>query len=210
MIPFIWATYVSSRPKSVSKVTRGIWIKLQGLRLKRTRPRVAKTNRRIVNLSEAQRLLMLPGPTNVPSRVMRAMLKPLIGHRGPEFKKLHVDVLTKVKQVFETSGDLYILTASGTGATECALQNITDNGDKIIVNVNGFFSERLSEAISAYGGQPIIVGSPWGKAPGLEDFRNALTAHPEAKALAVVYNETSTGVTARCIDELGELCRKNG
>ncbi len=162
-----------------------------------------------MELSEAQRLLMLPGPTNVPPRVMRAMLKPLIGHRGPEFKKLHVDVLEKIKKVFETKGDLYILTASGTGATECALQNITDNGDKIIVNVNGFFSERLSEAISAYGGQPIIVSSPWGKAPNIEDFRNALKAHPEAKALTVVYNETSTGVTARCLRELGELCREN-
>ncbi len=153
---------------------------------------------------------MLPGPTNVPPRVMREMLKPLIGHRGPEFKKLHVEILEKIKKVFETKGDLYILTASGTGATECALQNITDNGDKIIVNVNGFFSERLSEAISAYGGQPIIVDSPWGKAPGIEDFRKSLKAHPDAKALAVVYNETSTGVTARCMDELGELCSDNG
>ncbi len=118
-------------------------------------------------MSEAQKLLMLPGPTNVPPRVMRAMLKPLIGHRGPEFKKLHQDILEKTKKVFETKRDLYILTASGTGATECALQNIIDDGDKIIVNVNGFFSERLSEAITAYGGRPITVESPWGKAPRL-------------------------------------------
>ncbi len=160
-------------------------------------------------MSEAQRLLMLPGPTNVPPRVMRAMLKPLIGHRGPEFKKLHGEVLEKTKKVFETGGDLYILTASGTGATECALQNMTDEGDKIIVNVNGFFSERLSEAITAYGGEPIIVNSSWGMAPRIEDFQKALKAHPDAKVVAVVYNETSTGVTARCMDKLGELCRDN-
>jgi len=160
-------------------------------------------------LSEAQKLLMLPGPTNVPPRVMRAMLKPLIGHRGPEFKKLHQDVLEKTKKVFETKKDLYILTASGTGATECALQNIIDDGDKIIVNVNGFFSERLSEAITAYGGRPITVDSPWGKAPRIEDFRKALKAHPDAKALAVVYNETSTGVTVRCMEELGKMCMDN-
>src|SRR5216683_3212970 len=152
---------------------------------------------------------MLPGPTNVPPRVMRAMLKPLIGHRGPEFKKLHQDVLEKTKKVFETKKDLYILTASGTGATECALQNLIDDGDKIIVNVNGFFSERLSEAITAYGGQPITVESPWGKAPRIEDFRKALKAHPDAKALAVVYNETSTGVTVRCMEELGKMCMDN-
>ncbi len=149
---------------------------------------------------------MLPGPTNVPPRVMRAMMKPLIGHRGPEFKQLHAEVLGKTKKVFETRGDLFILTSSGTGATECALQNITDDGDKVIVNVNGFFSERLSEAIRAYGGKPVIISSPWGKAPQIEDFQKALTTNPDAKAVACVYNETSTGVTIRCVEELGELC----
>ncbi len=149
---------------------------------------------------------MLPGPTNVPPRVMRAMLKPLMGHRGPEFKELHSRVLEKAKRIFETKGDLFILTSSGTGATECALQNITDHGDKIIVNVNGFFSERLSEAIKAYGGIPIVLNSDWGKAPRLEDFRKTLKANPDAKALAVIYNETSTGVTVRSLQEVGKLC----
>ena len=152
---------------------------------------------------------MLPGPTNVPPRVMRAMMKPLIGHRGPEFKKLHVEVVDKVKKVFETKQDLYILTASGTGSTECALQNITEAGDKIIVNVNGFFSERLGEAITAYGGKPVLVNSPWGKAPTVEDFRKEIQANPDAKAVAVVYNETSTGATARSLENLGKICRDN-
>jgi aspartate aminotransferase-like enzyme len=157
-------------------------------------------------LSETQKLLMLPGPTNVPPRVMRAMIKPLMGHRGPEFKDFFNKLLAKTKKVFETRGDLFILTSSGTGSTEAALQNITDDGDKIIVNVNGFFSERLSEAIKAYGGRPVVLGSEWGKAPRLEDFEKTVKANPEAKALAVVYNETSTGVTVRALEELGELC----
>src|SRR6266852_778829 len=152
---------------------------------------------------------MLPGPTNVPPRVMRAMIKPLMGHRGPDFKEVLSQAINKTKKVFETRQDLFILTASGTGATECALQNIIDDGDKIIVNVNGFFSERLSEAITAYGGRPINVDSPWGKAPRIEDFRKALKAHPDAKAIAVVYNETSTGVTVRCMEELGKMCTDN-
>src|SRR2546429_8152120 len=149
---------------------------------------------------------MLPGPTNVPPRVMRAMLKPLIGHRGPEFKQLMSQVLTKTKKVFETKGDLFVLTTSGTGATECALQNITDDGDKIMVNVNGFFSERLGEAINAYGGHPLVVNSEWGNAPRTDDFRKIIKANPDTKALAVVYNETSTGVTVRSLQELGKLC----
>ncbi len=149
---------------------------------------------------------MLPGPTNVPSRVMRAMLRPLMGHRGPDFKEVHTQALEKTKKIFETKGDLFILTSSGTGSTECAMQNIIDDGDKIIVNVNGFFSERLSEAIHAYGGKPIVIGSEWGKAPKLEDFKKILKANPDAKALAVIYNETSTGVTVRALQDLGELC----
>ncbi|TMI60992.1 aminotransferase class V-fold PLP-dependent enzyme, partial [Candidatus Bathyarchaeota archaeon] len=110
-------------------------------------------------MSESQRLLMLPGPTNVPPRVMRAMMKPLIGHRGPEFKELFHRTLDQTKKVFETKGDLVILTSSGTGATECALQNVTDDGDEIIVTVNGCFSERLREAIKSYGGKPVVVGA---------------------------------------------------
>jgi aspartate aminotransferase-like enzyme len=137
---------------------------------------------------------------------MRAMLKPLIGHRGPEFKQVMAQVLAKTKKVFETKKDLFILTASGTGATECALQNITDDGDKIIVNVCGFFSERLAEAVKNYGGSPITIDSEWGKAPRTEDFRKALEANPDAKAIAVVYNETSTGVTVRSLQEIGKLC----
>ena len=149
---------------------------------------------------------MLPGPTNVPPRVMRAMMKPLIGHRGPEFKELYHRTLDQTKKVFETKGDLVILTSSGTGATECALQNVTDDGDEIIVTVNGFFSERLSEAVKSYGGKPVIVGADWGKAPRIEQLERAIKEHPKAKALAFVYNETSTGVTVRCLQQLGELC----
>src|SRR6266487_1129170 len=151
---------------------------------------------------------MLPGPTNVPPRVMRAMIKPLMGHRGPDFKEILSQVISKTKKVFQTKEDLFILTTSGTGATECALQNITDDGDKIIVNVNGFFSERLAEAIKAYGGQPLVVSSEWGKAPRTEDFRKIIKANPDAKALAVVYNETSTGVTVRSLQEIGKLCEE--
>src|SRR5438132_291015 len=121
---------------------------------------------------------MLPGPTNVPPRVMRAMLKPLVGHRGPEFKELFNKLLGKTKKVFETKGDMFILTSSGTGATEAALQNITDDDDKIIVNVNGFFSERLGEAIKAYGGRPIVLSSEWGKAHRVEDSQSLLLARP--------------------------------
>jgi aspartate aminotransferase-like enzyme len=138
------------------------------------------------------------------------MLKPLIGHRGPEFKQLHSRVLEKTKKVFETKGDLFILTSSGTGATECALQNTVDPGDKVAVTVNGFFSERLFEAIAAYGGKPIAIKSEWGRAARMGDIERTLKANPDTKILAVVYNETSTGATIRCMEELSEVCSDKG
>src|SRR3989475_7278943 len=123
---------------------------------------------------------MLPGPTNVPPRVMRAMMKPLIGHRGPEFKELYHRTLDQTKKVFETKGDLIILTSSGTGATECALQNVTGDGDEIIVTVNGFFSERLSEAIKSYGGEPSNCPCGLGQGPRNETIGRSLEGQPKA------------------------------
>src|SRR3989442_4996343 len=137
---------------------------------------------------------------------MMANLKQIIGHSVQEFKELFNKLLGNTKKVYEKKGDMFILTSSGTGATEAALQNITDDGDKIIVNVNGFFSERLGEAIKAYGGTPVVLGSEWGKAPRDEDFEKIAKAIPDAKALAVVYNETSTGVTVRALERLGAMC----
>src|SRR5207245_11156458 len=88
-------------------------------------------------------------------------------------------------------------------------KNVTDDGDERIVTVNGFCSERLSEAIKSYGGKPVSVGADWGKAPHIEQLERAMKEHPKAKALAFVYNETSTGVTVRCLQQLGELCADN-
>src|SRR5438445_13112395 len=113
---------------------------------------------------------MLPGPTNVPPRVMRAMIKPLMGHRGPDFKEILSQVISKTKKVFQTKEDLFVLTTSGTGATECALQKLIDEGDTIIGNGNGFFSERLAEAIKAYGGQPWADSAECGTALRTEEF----------------------------------------
>src|SRR5260370_26491795 len=134
---------------------------------------------------------MLPGPTNVPPRVMRAMIKPLMGHRGPDFKEVLSQAINKTKKVFQTKEDLFILTTSGTGATECALQNIIDDGDKIIVNVNGFFSERLAEAIKAYGGNPPVGNSKRGKAPPAPHLRQDIHGEPPEKTLARGHNATS-------------------
>jgi len=152
---------------------------------------------------------MLPGPTNVPTRVMRAMLRPMINHRGPEFKELYAKILENVKYVFQTKGDVVILTASGTGGVECAISNIVQGANKILVPVYGFFGERLRDNILAMGGKPVEIHIEWGKAVTMDMIEDAVKKDKDIKAIALVYNETSTGTKTNCLKEIGEFCDKH-
>ncbi|RLI15768.1 MAG: aminotransferase [Candidatus Hecatellales archaeon] len=154
-------------------------------------------------------LLMIPGPTNTPERIMKAMERPIINHRGPAFHSLYKSILENLKYAFQTVNDVFPLTASGTGGVECAVGNIIAPGDKIITAHFGVFGERLREAAVRFGGKPIDVSAEWGEAPSLERVKEALDENPDVKAIATVYNETSTGVTWRVIQELGKLSRQH-
>ena len=153
---------------------------------------------------------MLPGPTNVPSRVMRAMAKPVINHRGPEFRELHRRIIDNLKYVFETKGDVFVLTASGTGGVECAIRNILSNGDKVAVPVNGVFSERLRNAVTAFGGKGVDIPIEWGSAATPANVDDLFEKQKDIKGFAVVYNETSTGATTRKLMEIGKICHDHG
>lgn len=152
---------------------------------------------------------MLPGPTNVPARVMRAMLKPIINHRGPEFKELYARILENVRYVFQTKGDVTILTASGTGGIECAVSNIVQGANKILVPICGFFGERLRDNIIAMGGKPVEIPVEWGKSVTMDQIEDAVKRDRDIKAIALVYNETSTGTKINCLKEIGEFCNNN-
>jgi len=158
---------------------------------------------------EKKRLIMLPGPTNVPERVMQAMLKPIINHRGPEFEALHDSITPNLKYVFQTKQDAFVLTSSGTGAVECAISNITNPGDKIIVPVSGYFSERVKEKILRHRGKPIEIPIKWGKAPTAQQIEQVIRKEKNVKALAIVHNETSTGATVRDLPQLGETTKEH-
>ena len=96
-------------------------------------------------------LVMLPGPTNVPARVMNAMLSPIINHRSDDFRTLYRSVVDKTQRVFQTANDIVILTASGTGAVEASVINLVKKGDNIIIPVNGEFGSRLADLIDSGG-----------------------------------------------------------
>jgi len=160
-------------------------------------------------VTEEKHLIMLPGPTNVPDRVMQAMLKPIINHRGPEFEALFDSISPNLKYVFQTKQDAFVLTCSGTGAVECAISNITNPGDKIIIPVFGYFSERVKEKILRHRGKPIEIPINWGKAPTAEQIEQTIKKEKNIKAVAVVHNETSTGVTMRDLAQIGEITKEH-
>ena len=155
-------------------------------------------------------LVMLPGPTNVPNRVMNAMLAPIINHRSQDFRILYKSLVEKIKKTFQTSNDIILLTTSGTGAVEASVVNLIKKGDKAIVPVSGEFGSRLADLIDSWGGKAIRVPSPYGENPPYEKIEEAFDQNKDTKAIYAVYNETSTGTTIRYMDKLGKLCSKNG
>jgi len=156
-----------------------------------------------------RKLIMLPGPTNVPDRVMHAMIKPIIGHRGAEFHALYEEITENLKYVFQTQNDVFVLSCSGTGGVECAVSNLVNPGEKVIVPVFGVFSRRLAEKVRRRGGVPMELSLPLGTAPRASEIKEIVEKEPDAKAIFLVYNETSTGVTVRELPEIGKIAREN-
>lgn len=141
--------------------------------------------------------LQIPGPTNVPERVLRAIDSPTIDHRGPEFQRLGHDVLAGMKQVFQTEGAVVIFPASGTGAWEAALVNTLSAGDKVLMVETGQFATLWFNMAKKLGLVPEFIPGDWrhGADAAAIEARLAEDRNHEIKAVCVVHNETSTGVT---------------
>jgi alanine-glyoxylate transaminase/serine-glyoxylate transaminase/serine-pyruvate transaminase len=143
--------------------------------------------------------LQIPGPTNVPERVLRAIDSPTIDHRGPEFQRLGQEVLAGLKHVFKTKGTVIIFPASGTGAWEAALVNTLSPGDKVLMYETGHFATLWNGMAKRLGIVPEFIAGDWrhGADPAAIEARLAADKKHEIKAVCVVHNETSTGATSR-------------
>lgn len=142
--------------------------------------------------------LQIPGPTNTPLPILSALSIPTIDHRGPEFQKLGKDVLERVKLVFRTEHPVIIYPASGTGAWEAALVNTLSPGDKVLMFQTGWFATLWSKMAGKLGIAAEFLEGDWrsgADANRIEQHLRADTAHA-IKAVCVVHNETSTGVTS--------------
>src|SRR5918998_1605324 len=142
--------------------------------------------------------LQIPGPTNVPDRVLRAMDRAVIDHRGPEFGAMVKALLPDVAKVFKSEqGKVVLYPSSGTGAWEAALVNVLAPGDRVLSIQNGHFSMQFAEAARNLGFVVDEFEVPWGRGVPADLVEEKLRADraPGYKAVLVVHNETSTGAT---------------
>jgi aspartate aminotransferase-like enzyme len=131
----------------------------------------------------------------------------MINHRGPEFSKILNSVTAKLKQAFQTKGDVLLMTSSGTGGLEAAVVNTLSPGDKVLSVSNGFFGDRFSEIAETYGAQVSCLKFEWGKPADVDAVEAALRADRHIKAVLVTHNETSTGVT-NDLKEISAIVKK--
>ena len=155
--------------------------------------------------------LQIPGPTNVPDRVLRAIDRPTIDHRGPEFQRLGQDVLAGMKAVFQSQQTVVIYPASGTGAWEAALVNTLSPGDRVLMVETGQFATLWQNLAKRLGLVPEFIAGDWrhGADPAAIEARLAEDRQHAIKAVCVVHNETSTGCTSR-IAEIRKAIDRTG
>jgi aspartate aminotransferase-like enzyme len=156
-----------------------------------------------------QQQLRIPGPTPLPERVVRAMSRPMIDHRGPEFARLLDEVTQGARRVFGTEGDVLLLSCSGTGGLEAAIANVVSPGDRVVAAMCGNFGERFAEIAAAYGADLVRLEAEWGQPVEPDDLREVLAANPEAEVVLLTHNETSTGLT-NPLRELARVAREAG
>lgn len=154
-----------------------------------------------------ERLLLGPGPSPVHPRVREALARPLLGHLDPEFLGILDEISAMLRDAFRTTNALtFAVSGTGSAGMETALVNLLEEGDTAIVGVCGAFGARMAEMARRCGAEVVRVEAPWGESIPSEAVEEALTANPEAKLVALVHAETSTGVW-QPIEEVGSICR---
>ncbi len=139
--------------------------------------------------------LRIPGPTPIPDEILQEMTRQMINHRGPQFAEIIQKATAILKDMFQTRGDVFLLTCSGTGGMEAAVVNSLSPGDKVLAVANGFFGERFADIAELFGAQVERLRFEWGSPVDPQEVRQALSQDTGIKAVLVTHNETSTGVT---------------
>ena len=154
-------------------------------------------------------LLMMPGPTPIPPSLLQAIAKPPIGHRSPEFSAIVRECYENLKYIFQTQNDVFIHTASGTGAMCSALENILNPEDRILCLSIGVFGERWAQIAKSRGACVEVLEAKFGEVIDPQELENYLSTHPPFKAITLTHSETSTGA-ANDIKTLCGIIKKHG
>ena len=140
------------------------------------------------------RTLMGPGPSDVNPRILEALSRPTIGHLDPAFIQMMDEVKQLLQYAFKTKNELTMpVSAPGSAGMETVFVNLMERGDKVIICQNGVFGGRMKENVERCGAEAIVVEDPWGSTIDIDKVEQALTDNPDAKAIAFVHAETSTG-----------------
>jgi len=157
-----------------------------------------------------KRILMGPGPSDVPQRVLDAMARPTIGHLDPAFVDLMEQIKAMLRMAFQTGNALtFPVSAPGSAGMEMCFVNLVEPGNKVIVCRNGVFGGRMLENVKRTGGVPVIVDDAWGTPVDPQKVRDAFKANPDAKVLAFVHAETSTGAQSDA-ETLAKIAQEAG
>ena len=158
-------------------------------------------------LRPPERLLCGPGPTNVDPAVLNAMSRPMLGHLDPALHEILLDVVDLLRRVYRAPGGLVLpLHCTGTAGMETGIANLLEPGDKLIVAQCGFFGRRISEIAWRHGAEVVTVEADWGESVPNAAILDTLDEHPDARMVAVVHAETSTGVE-HPLGELGDALK---
>ncbi len=142
----------------------------------------------------AERILLGPGPSPVPSRVLRALGAPTLGHLDPQYLTIMDEVCEMLRQVFRTKNALtFPVSGTGMAGMECIATNLIEPGDEVIVCVNGVFGSRMKDVMERCGATVHAVEAAWGDVIALDQIATALDQHPKTKLVGIVHAETSTG-----------------
>jgi len=155
-------------------------------------------------------IILAPGPTPIPPEVLLAQGSPLVYHRGPGFGKLMTEVTARLKELYRTDrADVLLLTSSGTGGLESAVQNCFSPGDEVFVPLAGFFSDRWRRLAEAHGLTVRSIEEPWGTKLAPSRVADALAKYPGVKGVLLTHSETSTGVI-QPVEALARVARETG
>ncbi len=164
----------------------------------------------IASFQPPRRTLMGPGPSDVPQRILDAMARPTIGHLDPAFTDMMEQTKTLLRYAFQTGNKLtFPVSGPGSVGMETCFVNLVEPGDKVIVCVNGVFGGRMLENVKRTGGVPVVVEDAWGRAVDPAKVEAAFSSNPDAKILAFVHAETSTGAQSDAA-ALAAIARKHG